>query len=339
MNDVARLAGVSLKSVSRVVNGERHVSAPLAARVRNAVDTLGYRPDLHASTLRRTDRRSATIGLLLEDVGNPFSAALHRAVEDVAREHDVHVLIGSIDGSPRREGELARAFTMRRADGLIIVPAGPDQSYLAGEIRADTPVVFVDRPGHGIPADTVLATNALGAADATRHLIAHGHRRIACLGDHVRIATAQRRRDGFTSALRAAGIAPEVSLLLPGLHTAAAAEEAVLALFRRPDPPTALFTSQNMVTVGAVRALHRLGLHRRVALVGFDDFPLADLLDPGVSVVAQDPATMGRTAAEALFRRIEGEGGPPTEFWISTRLIARGSGELPPPARGSSRVG
>ncbi|MFC7534053.1 LacI family DNA-binding transcriptional regulator [Actinoplanes sp. GCM10030250] len=330
MNDVARLAGVSLKTVSRVVNEERHVSSSMAIRVRDAVDALNYRPDLHASTLRRTDRRSETIGLLLEDVGNPFSAALHRAVEDVARAHGVHVLIGSIDDCPRREGELARAFTMRRADGLIIVPSGPDQSYLATEVRADTPVVFVDRPGHGIPADTVLATNAQGAAEATRHLIAHGHERIACLGDHTRVTTARQRAEGCLDALRSAGLQPDLSLFVPGLGTTADAERAVLDLFRRPNPPTALFTCQNLVTVGAVRALRRLGLHRKVALVGFDDFPLADLLEPGVTVVAQDPITMGRTAAEALFRRIAGDSGPPAEVWIPTCLVQRGSGELPP---------
>ncbi len=330
MNDVARAAGVSLKTVSRVVNGDERVSPVLAAQVHRAIETLNYRPDVGASTLRRSDRRTETIALLLEDVGNPFSSALHRAVEDEARAHGVHVLTGSLDEDPQRERELARAFTARRADGLIIAPVSTDQSYLTTEIRSDTPVVFVDRPGTGVPADTVLATNVIGAAEATRHLIRHGHREIAYLGDYTRISTARHRQEGYLQALAEAGIAPDPGLIFTDLHTAVTAESTIMALFHRPGPPTALFTSQNLVTIGAVRALRRLGLHRTVALVGFDDFPLADLLEPAVTVIAQDPAMMGRIAAQALFRRIAGDTGPPAEHWIPTTLVRRGSGELPP---------
>ncbi|MDI6099533.1 LacI family DNA-binding transcriptional regulator [Actinoplanes sp. NEAU-A12] len=333
MNDVARVARVSLKTVSRVVNNEPNVSPVLIAQVRSAIEALNYRPDLGASTLRRSDRRTETIALLLKDVGNPFSSALHRAVEDESRARGVHVLTGSLDEDPSRERELAKAFTMRRADGLIIVPVGMDQTYLATEVRADTPVVFVDRPGHGLPADTVLATNVLGAAEATRHLITHGHRRIACLSDYSRIFTARHRQDGYLAALREAGIEAECRLIIPELHTAAEAEARVIELLHRPDPPTAIFASQNLITVGAVRALRRLGLQHTVALVGFDDFPLADLLEPAVTVIAQDPALMGRTAAQALFRRIDGDTSPPADHWIPTTLIRRGSGELIPAPR------
>jgi LacI family transcriptional regulator len=330
MRDVASAAGVSLKTVSRVVNGETTVSPDLAGRVHEAIELLQYRPDISASTLRRSDRRTETIALLLEDVGNPFSAALHRAVEDEARQYGVHVLTASLDEDPQRERDLARAFAMRRVDGLIIAPVSDDQSHLGSEIEAGTPVVFVDRPGHGISADTVLATNVTGAAEAVRHLIAHGHRAIAYLGDYYQIPTARHRHEGYLTALRDAGIAADPGLIIHDLHTAPAAESAVMSLFRRPQPPTALFTSQNLVTIGTVRTLRRLGLHHRIAVVGFDDFPLADLLEPAVTVVAQDPAMMGRTAAQALFRRIGGDASPPEEFWIPTSFIRRGSGELRP---------
>jgi LacI family transcriptional regulator len=332
MNDVARAAGVSIKTVSRVVNGVQSVNPVLAAQVRGAIEALNYRPDIGASTLRRSDRRTGTIALLLEDVGNPFSSALHRAVEDEARARGVQVLTGSLDEDPQRERELALAFTMRRADGLIIAPASDDQSYLATEFQDDTPVVFVDRPGHGIPADTVLATNVIGATEATRHLISHGHRRIAYLGDYTRIATARQRHQAYAAAMREAGLEPDPTLVVPDLHTTPAAESKVMELLHRPDPPTALFTGQNLVTIGAVRALRRLGLHHAVALIGFDDFPLADLLEPAVTVIAQDPAMMGRIAAQTLFSRIEGDTGAPRQHWIPTTLIRRGSGELPPRA-------
>jgi LacI family transcriptional regulator len=326
MNDVARSAGVSLKTVSRVVNGEPTVDHALVARVRAAVDSLHYRPHLGASMLRRKDRRTGTIGLLLEDVGNPFSAVLHRAVEDAARLRGVHVLTGSLDEDPDRERDLIRAFARRHADGLILAPTGSDQSYLELELPPDIPVVFVDRPAAGFAADTVLADNTAGAAGAVRHLIRYGHRHIAFLGDLSRIATARRRLRGYLGVLDGAGLPPTV---VRGLHDPAAAEASTLELLGRVRPPTALFTGQNLITIGAVRALRRLALQHTVALVGFDDFPLADLLDPGLTVVAQDPAAMGRAAAHALFERMDGHTAEPREISIGTTLIPRGSGELP----------
>ncbi|HEV7963908.1 MAG TPA: substrate-binding domain-containing protein, partial [Actinoplanes sp.] len=167
--------------------------------------------------------------------------------------------------------------------------------------------------------------NVSGAAEAVRHLIAYGHRRIAYLGDHVRIAPARSRYEGYLAALAEAGLTPFGA---HDLHSSGTAGAAVAALLGSDDPPTALFSGQNLITIGTVRALRRLGRHRDVALVGFDDFPLADLLEPGVTVVAQDPAAMGRTAARALFERIDGDTGPPREFMIPTRLIPRGSGEI-----------
>lgn len=330
MNDVARTAGVSLKTVSRVVNGETGVSPDLADRVRAAITSLGYRPNIGASALRRNDRRTATIGMLLEDVGNPFSSSLHRAVEDEARLRGVQVLTGSLDEEPQRERELAQVFTMRGTDGLILAPASADQSYLATELRVDTPVVFVDRPPRGIMADSVLSTNVTGASEAVRHLLSHGHRRVAYLGDYTRVSTARSRYRGYLAALAEAEVHADPRVVVQDLHTVSAAESAVMTLFSREQPPTALFTSQNLVTEGAVRALRRLGLQREVALVGFDDFPLADLLEPAVTVVAQDPAMMGRAAARALFDRIDGDTGDPREIWIPTTLIRRGSGELSP---------
>ena len=163
MHDVAALAGVSLKTVSRVVNGEPGVSADLVARVNRAAAQLDYRPNLAASSLRRTDGKTATIGLLLEDVANPFSSAVHRAIEDAARRRGVAVFASSLDEDPERERQLTRAFVSRRVDGLIIVPAGPDQSYLLSDRRAGLALVFIDRPPAFLDADTVLAANRDGA--------------------------------------------------------------------------------------------------------------------------------------------------------------------------------
>jgi LacI family transcriptional regulator len=326
MNDVARTAGVSLKTVSRVVNGEPTVAPDLVERVRAAVESLNYRPHVVASLLRRGDRRSGTVGLLLEDVAKPFPSRLQRAVEDEARTRGVQVLSGSLDEDPERERELVRAFTLRRADGLILTPTGPDQGHLTTEVQGDTPVVFVDRAPAGFAGDAVLSTNVRGASEAVRHLIAHGHRRIAYLGDWRGISTARSRQQGYLDAL---GGLP--ARAVDGLRNPAAAEAATLTLLDGPDPPTALFTGQALITVGAVRALRRRGLQAAVALVGFDDLPLGDLLEPPLTAMAQDPVAMGRTAARALFARIDGEAGPPREFLIPTVLVRRGSGEIPPP--------
>jgi LacI family transcriptional regulator len=339
IRDVAALAGVSVKTVSRVVNREGGVSAALTERVEEAAHRLGYRPDHGARTLRRTDRRTATIGLLLEDVENPYSAALHRAVENVARTRGVAVLTASVDETPERERELVTAFASRRVDGLIIMPVAPDQAHLDAERRAGVPVVFVDRSPPAFECDSVVADNAGGATVATRHLLGAGHRRIAFLGDRLAIATTHERRAGYLAALELAGIDVPAQHVVTDLPTIEAAEAAAVALLQSSAAPTALFTAQNLVTIGAIRALRRLGRHRDVAVVGFDDFVLADLLEPGVTVVAQDPRGIGRLAAELLFRRVDGDAGPYLRQVLPTRLITRGSGEIPPPVLAADAAG
>jgi LacI family transcriptional regulator len=329
MRDVAAVAGVSLKTVSRVVNAEQGVSAALERRVREAVELLGYRPNVTASSLRRLDQKTQAIGLLLEDVSNPFSSALHRAIEDVAVPRGTLVFAGSADEKPERERELLLAFVSRRVDGLIVIPVGDDQSLMLRERRFGRPLVFIDRPGAVTDADTVTTDNREGARSAVAHLAAHGHRRIAFLGDASWIWTASERRFGYLEGLSAEGIRLDPSLVFADVQGIDSATEIVLELLGSTEPPSALFTAQNLITIGAIRALQRLGRQHEVALVGFDDVLLADLLHPPVSVVAQDPAALGRTAAELLFGRLAGDRSPPRHVVIPTRLIPRGSGEIP----------
>jgi LacI family transcriptional regulator len=330
MRDVASLSGASLKTVSRVVNGEPGVSAQLAERVRSAIDQLDFHPDRGASSLRRSGGRTATVGLLLEDVSNPWSSSVQRAVEDVALPRGVMVFSASLDESVQRERELVRAFIARRADGLILAPASSDQSYLRSQVRAGTAVVCIDREAGHFGVDSVITTNVSGAAEGVRHLISMGHRRIAFLGDRQSIITARQRFDGYNQAMASAGLTRDLALIVHGLYDEQIADGAVTRLFTLADPPTALFTAQNLITIGAVRALRRLGRSSDIAVVGFDDFPLADLLDPGVTVVAQDPGAIGKLAANVLFERIAGEGGPPSTHIVPTTLIRRGSGEIRP---------
>jgi LacI family transcriptional regulator len=329
MREVAALAGVSLKTVSRVVNGTPSVDPALVARVNRAAAQLNYRHNMTASNLRRGDRKSFIIGLMLEDAANPYSSGIFRAVEDVARERGVGLLAGSLDEDPDRERELAAALVARRVDGLIVVPAGRDHSYLRGEQEVGTPLVFVDRPPVLLPADSIIADNRNGAAMAVRHLIAHGHRRIAFLGDLTTIATCQERLTGYREALGEAGVPVDPAIVRCDLRTAEAAEAAVSDLLAGSEPPSALFAGQNLVTIGTIRALRAHGAQHEIAVVGFDDVPLADLVDPPVTVIAQDVTAIGRLAAETLFRRIDGDTSPPQAYVVPTRLIRRGSGEIP----------
>ncbi|MFC9331257.1 LacI family DNA-binding transcriptional regulator [Kitasatospora sp. NPDC057015] len=327
MNDVAAAAGVGLKTVSRVVNGESGVSAAMAERVRAAIAELGFRRNDSARLLRTG--RTASIALLLEDIGDPFSSALSRAVEGVAAEQGCLLFTGSSAEDPDRERELALAFCARRVDGLLIVPAGADHGYLLPEIASGTPAVFLDRPAPGIAADAILSENAAGAREGVAHLIRHGHRRIGFVGDLPHIHTSAERLRGYREAMAAAHLPVDEGWIASGSTDRVRVAQAVTRLTRGPEPVTALFTANNRVTLGALHHLARLGA--RPALVGFDDLELADLLTPGLTVVAQDPAALGATAARVLFDRLGGDTAAARRIEIPTRLIVRGSGELPPP--------
>lgn len=326
MKDVAARAGVGLKTVSRVVNGEPGVTPDTERRVQEAIDALGFRRNDSARVLRKG--RTASIGLVLEDLSDPFYGPLSRAVEEVARAHGALLINGSSAEDPDREQELVLALCARRVDGLVVIPAGDDHRYLEPEIKAGVATVFVDRPVSQIDADVVLSDNFGGARDGVAHLIAHGHRRIGFIGDMPRIHTAAERLRGYRTAMDAAGIPVEEAWTSLGITDPQRVRRAAEAMLSGPSPVTAIFTGNNRVTVTVVRVLAEHS--RPVALVGFDDIELADLLQPGVTVVAQDSAQLGRTAAERLFHRLDGTLALPERVELPTRLITRGSGELPP---------
>src|SRR5262245_7276433 len=241
MRDVAALAGVSIKTVSRVVNDEGSVSPAVMLRVQRAVAQLGYRHDLAASNLRRSVRRTATVGALLQDVSNSFSSSLLRSLDDASHQRDVAVLASSLDEEPERERQLVESLVRRRVDGLLLMPATDRQDYLADDLRAGLPVVFVDRRPHGVDADSVTVDNALGARLAAEHLTSFGHRRIAFLGDLPRIETAAARLEGFRAALAGLGRPLDDELVVTGLRSDVTATQALLELLDRPEPPTAVF--------------------------------------------------------------------------------------------------
>jgi LacI family transcriptional regulator len=320
MRDVANSANVSLKTVSRVVNGESGVRPELVARVELAIDELGFRRNEIASSLRRG--RAGAVGLVIEDLANPFYSAIAHAVEQFAHDRGHALLIGSCEEDPGRERTLVLRM-LRSIDALLIVPAGDDHRYLMPEQQTGTPMVFIDRPPRGIDADSVLVDNVAGARRAVAHLIARGHRRIGFVGESADRYTAEQRLAGFREALTDAGIPVEDALIGVSRGDPEGAARELLAGEPR---PTALFCADNRHTVGALRALRAAA--EPVALVGFDDFELAELLS--VSVVRFDVAALGATAARLAYGRVEGGGGPPTREIVPCELVARGSGELMP---------
>jgi LacI family transcriptional regulator len=325
MRDVASSANVSLKTVSRVVNGEPDVRPETAARVEAAIERLGFRRNEVAWSLR--NGRAGAVGLVIEDLKNPFYSAIAGAVEDAAHSRGHALLIGSCEEDPARERALVLRLLRRWVDALLIVPAGDDHRYLLGEQHAGTPLVFIDRPPRGIEADAVLLDNVGGACLAVEHLLAHGHRRIGFLGETFETYTTSERVAGYRSALQQAGIAFDERLVAyaHGDHEGAARGLLELPADRR---PTALFCADNRNTVGALRALREDAA--TTALVGFDDFELAELLPVPVTVVRYDTPELGAIAARLAYQRVAGEGGLPSRAVVPCELVARGSGEIAP---------
>jgi LacI family transcriptional regulator len=328
MKDVASRAGVALKTVSRVVNGEPGVTPATAHRVLDAIEDLGFRRN-ESARLLRTGRTSA-LGFIADDFGDCDTARMCREIEDIAREHGMLLFTGSTDCQPDREQRLAMSLTARRVDGLIILPTPGEHAYLATEIEAGTATVFVLRPPTGVEADTVLVDERGGAHSAVSHLIAHGHRRIGFLGGDLRRYRSRQLMQGYAAALAEAGIGAEDAWT-------------TLTPQRLADSPvTAVFCAGREHTTAALRALAAAGTgpgtgSGRIAIVGFGDFELADFAQPGLTVVTYDPAEVGRVAAELLFHRLGGDDGPdaprtaPRRAEVPTQLIPRGSGEIPGP--------
>ena len=304
MKDVASRAGVALKTVSRVVNGESSVTPETAKRVLGAIEDLGFRRNESARLLRTG--RTATLGYIADTWADPEHAAVYRGLENVAREHGYLLYSGSADGDPDREERLALAMCARRVDGLIISPTPGSHDYLVAEIEAGVATVFVLRPPELMRADAVLPDERGGARAAIAHLAALGHRKIGFLGEPAGYRS-RTLRAGYAEAMAAIGLAVDPAWLT--LDAAGLAYSKV----------TAVFCADQERTRAALRALGP----RDVAVVGFGDFELADLVSPPVSVVSYDPVLIGRTAAELLLRRLAGEQAPPRLVEIPVRLIVR----------------
>lgn len=322
---VAELAGVSLKTASRALNGEPYVSAGTSAKVHAAADQLGFRLNAIARELR-AGARSSSVGLIISDVANPFYARIARGVERRLRAAGLQLITASSDEDPVLERLLTTEMLERRVGALLVTTCVDDHRYLESERRLGLPVAFLDRPPVGIVADTIALDNVGGARRAAEHLVAHGHRRIGLVGDLSRLSTHRERVAGFEAAMTEAGIGGWERYVRVNSHDSESAERAARDLLGQRYAPTALFTTNNRITVGALRAMR--DLPTPPALVGFDDFDLADVL--GVTVIAHSPERMGELGAGLVLGRFDGNDGPAHLHRLPTELIARGSGERRP---------
>jgi LacI family transcriptional regulator len=319
MHDVARVAGVSAATVSRVVNNERYVREDTRTAVERAIAELGFQRNEAARALR-PGQTSDTIALVIEDVSNPFWSAITHGAEEVARKHEHMLVVGSTRQSYDRERDLLRDLVLRRrVDGVLVVPTAHAQHELHAELSRWAPIVYIDRTPTGVEADAVVLDNQGGARSAVEHLVKQGHRRIAYVGGDPSVATGARRLAGYRQALRRAGISFDKSLVRLNVHTVADALAAATDLLTGTPPVDAIFADNNRMCVGVLHALHDTG--RPAGLAAFDDVELAALLPHPVALVTYDAVELGAHAAELLFARINGTDGPARRTVHRTTLI------------------
>lgn len=321
MADVAARAGVSIKTVSRVVNNVPSVDPELARRVRAAAAELHFSRNFAASALR--SKVSAwTIGLVIKDLENEFYATIASAVAAVAKANGAQLIMSHSSERFEDELEVVTELCHRRVNGLLIVPTGGDHSSLASEMERGVPMVFIDRIPVNLEADYVVLDNFAGAYAATAKLLAEGHTRIGALIDTLNMATMGRRLNGVRQAFHDRAIPFDESLVAYDVSTPDKAAVRVRELLARPDAPTAFICGNNRSGVGALSALWELG--SEAALASFDDFYLSQLMPRPFTVVKYDNRALGTVAAEILFRRIRGEEFPLQSVVLPTHLEARG---------------
>lgn len=324
MRDVAELAGVGTMTVSRVLNGTARVSEETSSRVYHAIEELQYKPNQVARALRGS--RSHTIGLLVPYLYDPFFATCAHAINEVAQKHEYSVILTTTNEDPATETEAARQMVQRQVDGLIVIPAEGSGSALGSAEFRDMPMVTLDRPIPGSKFDSVQVENKEAGALATNHLIAHGHRRIVFLALSKPLFTMRTRLSGYEMAMKKAGLKAETHF---DCHPQETVTRLLAELWKRRDRPTALFTSNGLTTRYCLQGLAELGIEvpKEMALIGFDDFELSEVMRPPLTVVRQPVTELGRRAAELLFERMRNgaDARKQQKIVLPLELVLRGS--------------
>ena len=304
MIDVAEMAGVSTATISHVINNSRYVSEETRQKVLAAITALNYRGNGLARMLRRNQTRS--IGLLISDIANPFFPDVVRGVEDVASAHGYSVILCNTDENADKERHYLDVLLDKRVDGFVVTPSGGNQEYFQELLTAGIPISFVDRWLPGIEVDTAMVDNVEAAYRAVTHLIGHGHRRIAVMVASLQSSAIMERVAGYRQALDDAGIPVQPAYVAESRSNIEAAQTRATVLLAQDPRPTAVFGTNNLVTIGCMHALVGQGLRcpEDVAVVGFDDFAWAAAFHPALTTVAQPSYTLGQRATELLMQRL-----------------------------------
>ncbi|MFZ0633233.1 MAG: LacI family DNA-binding transcriptional regulator [Acidobacteriaceae bacterium] len=328
LSEVASRAGVGTTTVSRVINGGDRVDPRTLARVSKVIRALGYTPNQAARTLK--GHRTRAIGFLVPSIADPFFSSCAEAAHATARSHESLLIVMTTQNDLRMEIESVDVLMSHQVDGLIVAPSDSNSVALSRALsRAGVPVVALDRPLCGSRMPSVVSDNFAGAEMATRHLIEHGYRRIACLTGEINLYTIRERMQGYRSTVEAAGLPV---ILDTSIRDYVSAEAGIRSLLARRQPPDAIFTLKNSTTMFIFEALQKLQvpIPGSIALLGYDDFELADAVRPSITVIQQPVADLGRIAAELLFHELGGDHEDrPTngqeQVQLEVRLVRRAS--------------
>lgn len=307
IKDVAALAGVSVSTVSNVLNGTKAVSEGLKDKVVRAAKQLDYRPSSAARSLR--GKGSGSIGLIVPDITIPFFSELVRGLEGAASRQDYSVVICSTGNSVKKEDYFLRMLRDRSVDGVVMSGVRGDfdeHTYIAERVLDGLPVAMVDRPIRGLKVDSVTIDNRLAAQTAAQHVLALGHKRVGFITGELSVAINQDRLAGYRDALESIGIPFNRFMVREGSFAVDKGYEHGLSLLAMATPPTVIMAANDIVAIGVSRAAKEMGLSipHDLSVVGFDDLPISQFLDPPLTTVAQPVSEMGRVAFELVLRRI-----------------------------------
>lgn len=326
MRDVAERAGVSVTSVSHVINQTRVVSDDIRERVLTAMDELGYQPNALARSLRR--KETYTIGVIMTNSADPFFAEITRGVEDTCFEQGYNIILCNSDSDLDKELFYTNILTKKRVDGILFLAAGGKSTeHIRTVQERGTPLVVIDRIIPNLAVDSVLIDNARGGWLATQHLIELGHRRIGCITGPSDLTLSAERVTGYRCALQEAGLAVDESLIVRGNFQYESGYQATRQFLVQANPPTAIFACNDLMAIGAINAANKQGwsVPTRLSVVGFDDIRLALYSNPLLTTVAQPKYEMGSIAITMLLERIHHPEMPPAQKLLDTHLVVRES--------------
>ena len=333
IRDVARLAQVSMATVSNAINDPDRVSPELRARVLKAVEALNYAPRAAARSLRK--RSSGHLGLIVADITNPFFTELVQAIEGVASQRGYSVLLCNSNEDPNREERHLQVLRSQWIDGLILAMTGGASHGRARLLtQMSVPVVLADRALEGLGFDAVVLDNRLAAQQATEHLLQHGHRRIGLISGPAGVSTGAERLSGYRETLLANGVGFDAGMVREAGFREQQAYDATIDLLHLPNPPTALFAANNLMAIGMMRALSDRGLScpEDISVISIDDFAWADVFRPRLTTVAQPVRAMGELAVRLLLDRIGGRSGSEGSVHVlKPHLVPRDSCAAPAP--------